>query len=213
MTAYATIDDVTALFETAPGVRSKRYARLSALLEPVTDELIRECGGRDYFRHPANIGDPDVVWYASGDGTAILHVHQGLVSLTELAISQDGGMTFAVVPSTEYWLIGSDPASSVPVSSGEPYFHIRLVPWGSYRVFPAGPRTVRLTGVYGWPAIPKALVEGVAERVRQLAFADPSYEGTVPGDDMYGRPTVSTRWPQATWNFLMGERHRFWCHV
>ena len=45
---------------------------------------------------------------------------------------------------------------------------------GGWRRFPSVSSAARLTGVRGWPAVPASLSEGVAQRVRQLAFADGS---------------------------------------
>lgn len=205
---YATLDQVLALFETAPSISRQR--RLAALLGTVTDEIIGEFDGRDYFQHPATGTE---TWYADGRGDRVLHLHDGLISLTTLEISLDLGQTFSVVPNTEYWLFGDNPQSAESIPAGEPYFHVILRPFGTFYVFPSGPRLVRLTGVRGWPAIPTALSEGCAERVRQIAFADPSYQGSIPGDDDYGRPVVTARWPQVLYNFLQSERERFWCHV
>ncbi len=205
MTAYAEIGDVTALFDQPPAQGSPRLARLTALLDVVTDELIEACGGRDFRASPAG-----TVWYADGDGRDVLHQHAGVVSLERLEISYDLGQTFVEVPASSYVLEGDTPRSSEPVdTSREPYFHVRLLPWGGYPEFPQGTRTVRLTGVRNWPAIPRVLREATVERVRQIAFADASYGGSVASDPEYGSPAVSMRWPDVVYKFLARENARF----
>jgi hypothetical protein len=207
--AYADLGDVTDLFNTAVSGASptdaRKLARFESLALTATDELIREAGGRDYFRHPAS---GDAIWYQDGDGTPILHVHKGLVSLTTLELSYDFGISYLVIDSQFYELRGADP-HKVEIVPGEPYFHIRLKPWGPYPLFLRGASTVRCTGVQGWPSIPRALREGAAQRVRQLAYADPSFAGIVPGPGEFGAGSVPMeRWPQITFHFLQAEKNR-----
>jgi hypothetical protein len=205
MTAYAVIGDVTALFDAPP--TGARLTRMTALLAKVTDELIEKADGRDYLKHPDS---GTASWYVDGEGRDLIHQHAGIVSVSTLEISYDVGQTFVEVPSTGYVLEGSTPRSSEPVdATREPYFHVRLLPWSGYPVFPGGVRTVRLTGVRGWPAVPPVLVEATAERVRQVAFADASYGGNVSSDPAYGTPTSSMRWPDTLYKFLEAEGRRF----
>lgn len=216
-TSYATLAQAMGLFTTAPN--AARQARLATLLGVATSEISIELEGRDYFRHPAT---GSATWYFSapnryeprGRGDPrILHAHDGIVALDTLEISQDLGGSFVTVTSTDYVLRGSDPESSEPPATGEPYFHVVLTGLGTIQTFPRGTNVVRGTGARGWPAIPAVLTEAVAERARQLANADPSYTGSVPGESEYGSGPVSLRWPQVLYNFLAAERHRFWCQV
>ncbi len=209
--AYADLGDVLGLFQTAiTGAATgdaRKLSRLQELLLRSTDELIREMGGRDYFRRPAS---GDKTWTQDGDGTPILHVHQGLVSLTTLEVSFDLGISYLTVDSSFWELRGADPHKTEPIPYGEPYFHVRLKPWGPYPLFIRGASTVRLTGGEGWGAIPAALREGCAERTRQLAYADPSFSGSIPGPDEYAAGGSTTdRWPRTTWNFMRNESRRF----
>lgn len=204
MTAYATIDDVLALFETAP-TSGRQDDRLTPLLDKVSREVEGELGGLDYFRHPTS---GSTTWLVDGDGTRHLHLHDGVIALELVEISLDFGRTFVEVPAEDWayqWAFGSSKAAP----EGEPNFHLRMLPLGTYSSFPCGEATVRLTGAGGWPAIPPPLIEGVTERVRQIAYADPSYSGSIPSDDAYGAPTVPVRWPDVTWHFIQRERQRF----
>lgn len=214
--SYAGIADVLALFETTP--LPAKQARLATLLGVATNEIITECGGRDYFLHPSD-GSSEA-WFADTsrtrrgrDGRPFICAHYGIVSLEQLEFSQDQGGTYAVVDEDDYVLRGDDPDSAEPPPAGEPYFHILLTGTGTVTSVPRGTNLVRPTGIRGWPAIPSVLVEATAERARQLAYADPSYSGNVPGEDAYGGGPLPMRWPQTLYNFLTAERHRFWCQV
>lgn len=216
-TSYATLAQAMGLFTTAPN--AARQARLATLLGVATSEIAIELEGRDYFRHPA-VGS--ATWWLSvprrygvrGRGDyRILHAHEGIVALDTLEVSQDAGASFVTVASGDYVLRGSDPDSSEAPASGEPYFHVVLTGLGTIQSVPRGTNVVRGTGAHGWPSIPAVLTEAVAERARQLANADPSYTGSVPGESEYGSGPVSLRWPQTLYNFLAAERTRFFCHV
>lgn len=203
MVAYAVINDLLALFETQP--KPARQPRLESLLETATQEINGELG-YDYFRHPTT---GTRTWTVNGDGRGILHLHQGIVELTAVEISLDRGLTYTALEATD-WGPGWDAESTDDPPEGEPWFHLRILPSSmDYRTFPSGFATVRLTGASGWPAIPLPLVEGTATRARQLAFGDSTYEGSVPSQDEFGRPTVTARWPDATWKFMQREKQRF----
>jgi hypothetical protein len=204
MTAYATIDDLMAVFETAP--KTARQPRLEGLLQVATDELNTELK-RDYFRHPTSGA---TTWLVDGEGGCTLHLHRGIVELELVELSWDYGLTFVELAATDWVLTWEATTSDAPLE-GEPYFHLRLLPTGTYRTFPRGTGVIRLTGARGWATIPAPLIEGVVERARQTAFADGSYSGAVAADDEYGRAISSyPRWPDVTWKFMERERRRFY---
>jgi hypothetical protein len=196
--SYASLDRVIALFETRPNV--SRLQRLAQALGTATDELIAECGGRDYFRHPA-AGSADwspAPWDIDGD---VLHVHDGIAALDDLTI--DGTAV------TEYALRGSGPREALSAGENEPPFHIELSTIGAR--FPADPSRIVLTGARGWPVIHDALAEAAAARARQLVYGSASYSGSVPGPDEYNASPMgmSERWPQVFYRFREREKHRF----
>ena len=204
---YASLDRLLALFETRP-TQAARLARLGSLLGTATAQLIADAGGRDYFRHPSS---GSATWVVDGKGTDTIHVHEGLVALDLLELSFDGGLTYVPVPATDYTLRGDSPWSSEPVPAGEPFFHVRFTGFGRYTVVVPTVRAARLTGARGWPVIPEPLIEGTAQRARQLAFAEGTYSGSMAGGpDEFGAPATTDRfWPQSTYNFLQLERERF----
>jgi len=200
--SYATLDRVLTLFETRPNV--SRQVRLAQALGTATDELIAECNGRDYFRHPAS-GTADwspAPWDIDGD---VLHVHDGIAALDELTI--DGAAV------TAYALRGSGPREALSAGDNEPPFHIELTTLGER--FPADPSRIVLTGARGWPVIHDALAEAAAARARQLVYGDVSYSGSVPGPDEFNDSMgtrsayASERWPQVFYRFREREKHRF----
>jgi hypothetical protein len=77
-----------------------------------------------------------------------------LVSLTTVEADEDGDRVYETSWSaTDYDL---DPENAA--ARGEPYTSLRVTPMGT-RNFPAGRRGVRVTGVWGWPAVPEAVRE------------------------------------------------------
>lgn len=203
-TPIATIEDVLAFFNTEP--KGARRTRLEGLLQTATDELRDELGGRSFLRSPTTGAK---TWTADAEGGNLIHAHNGIVELSLVELSLDYGATFVELEATD-WTLQWDRWTSDAPPAGEPYFHLRLLRTGDYTTFPRGMGTVRLTGVEGWETPPYAAIEGVAERARQIAFADPSYEGNVPAADEFGRPIVSGRWPDVTWKLIKRENDRFY---
>jgi hypothetical protein len=191
---YATLARTLAAFSTVP--KERVQYRLAQALRTATDELTTELSGRDFFRHPG-VGDGEFV-LDDVDGR-VLHVHQGIASVTTLEIRRGSGYT--ELDPDQYTLRGPTPFSQQ--APGEPAFHVVLTSgtWG------AGGR---LTGALGWPQVPDALAAGCAARARQLVYADPSYEGQIPSDEQYGVLSVANRWPDVTWRFLQRESRRFY---
>jgi hypothetical protein len=216
-TSYASLDRLLGMFNTRP-TNPARLARLGQLLGTATQQLIEACGGRDYFLHPSS--GVDTAWYEtlperprgmSAFDRQVLHVHDGIVSLASLEVSLDFGTTYQTVAPSDYVLRGDDPSSDAPVPTGEPYFHVVLNPFGSTIAFPRGTKVIRPTGLRGWATVPETLVEGTAQRARQLAFAEGSFSGAQAGGmDEFGSPATSDRfWPQSTWNFISEQASRF----
>ncbi len=201
--AYAELEDLLAFFSTKP--KPERQARLRGLLAAAADELNDELK-IDFFRHPTT---GSASWLVDGDGTDVLHLHRGVIELDLVEISYDSGLTFVALEATD-WALRSDAYSADAPLSGEPYFHLVLLVSGSYRTVPRGRATVRLTGASGWATAPRALVVGNAERARQLAAADPAYQGEIPSDDDQGRPSVSGRWPDVLYRYIERHRRRFY---
>jgi hypothetical protein len=197
---YASLDRLLALFETRP--KDARHYRLAQALQTATDELNGEIG-RDYFRHPGT-GTEEFLLGGTDVDADVLHIHRGLVELETLEVRLGGG-AYTEVVADDFVVMGDAPTMQPALGSGIPSFHIVL----RRGRFPKGLDAVRLTGALGWPAAPDALGESCAARARQIVFADPSYEGSIPSDEAYGRISVSTRWPHVFWKFVEREARRF----
>src|SRR5205823_3417600 len=98
--------------------QARKLARLGQLLGTATQQLIEACGGRDYFLHPSS--GIATAWYetlperprgSSAFDRQVLHVHDGIVSLTGLEASFDLGSTYQTVAAGDYVLRGEDPSS------------------------------------------------------------------------------------------------------
>jgi hypothetical protein len=79
-----------------------------------------------------------------------------LVSVTTIKIDEDGDGLFTdetALDATDYELTPRNAALGSEVS---PYTGIELTDYGAKTAFPRGQR-VQVTGVWGWPAIPKAI--------------------------------------------------------
>ena len=201
-TSYASLDRLLTLFETVP-TQPRKLSRLGDLLGTATSQVIEACRGIDYFNHPGT-------WIIDGNGTDVIHDHLGIVSLSLLELSEDGGQTWRAVASTDYVLRGTPAYHQRPIPVGEPFFHVVFTGYGSARSVPSGMAAARLTGVRGWPAIPEVLIESSAQRARQLAFASGDYSGSVGAPDTgWGAMGTDRFWPQSLYNFLARERDRF----
>jgi hypothetical protein len=106
--------------------------------------LIDEAAGRVFYpkRQVLTLNpSPGTAW----PGTAAeLWLPQPLLAAESVQFSTDYGRTFAyTLATTDYWL--SDGAVEVT-----PFELLTLDPNGDYPSFYAGPRSVRVTGVWGW---------------------------------------------------------------
>jgi hypothetical protein len=89
-----------------------------------------------------------------------------LVTLTSLETDEDGDGTFETTWAASDYVL--EPLNA-PLDS-EPYTGIRVHPNGSRRFPTRYPRAVRLTGIFGWPAVPPQISEAcwiIAEQLNQ----------------------------------------------
>lgn len=122
-----------------------------------------------------DLGDDDddfQVRYFTADASGLVWVDD-LVQVDELATDADIARTF-----TSVWTAGTDyllePANAV--ADGLPYTAIRLSP-GSSLLFPSYRGAVRVTGQFGWPAVPdevklatKMIASRLVKRAREAPF-------------------------------------------
>ena len=205
LSAYADLDDFTSGFEgVAPG--SARTSRILDVLDQASDMLTAEIGW-DFFRHPAVSGTEVRVF--DGPGGSVLHVHSGIVSLSLVEIAHGSDLAYTSLAAADWYL---EPLAPEP---GEPYDHVRLAEGGAYGTFPAGQRRVRLTGAFGYAAVPGVLRTGTVALARQLYRADSTMPGGMAGPDEWATAgsTMPRGWPDQAYRALARYRHKFFCHV
>jgi hypothetical protein len=206
---YCDLEDVLNTYDQRPASAGRQEA-IQVNIGVATEELIRVMG-KDYFRHPIDPDDDPETWLADGDGSGILHIHEGFVSIDKIELLH-GTDTF-VEAATGFMFRGANPRRNDPIPQGEPYYHIVFNRRGSYVTFPYGYETVRLTGVRGWPTIPADLRKATATRARQLTNADKTFGGSPGTYESGGSPQMYEMLPDTYWRFLKAENHRFWCHL
>jgi hypothetical protein len=147
-TAYATMDALREYLdlpgETSDNLLSDLLIRASALID--------ERCGRRFYRSPQVSGteirtyDSSSLWRS---GTTLV---EDIVSLTTLELATSTGGSYTVLAGTDSYLYPAQP------DAGWPYTELRLSNVGAYQRWYSGFRVIRLTGAFGWPAVP-ALVE------------------------------------------------------
>lgn len=108
--------------------------------------------------------DANQVRYYTPTGPGRLWIDD-LVTLTELATDSAGGTTFADVWTTNQDFV-LEPFQAA--ASGHPFTHITVHPAGTKRLPCGYPRSVRVTGKFGWAAAPpqvKTLTAIIASRL------------------------------------------------
>lgn len=199
--SYADLDDL--LLTVRQTVTDQRWlARARRVLVETTRDLIREVG-YSHFRSGTETR------YYHGDATGRLHIHEGIVSLATAEIQLSTGSTWTTLDAGDYFLEGRPNESYL--RPGEPYFHLVLEADAAHTSFPKVRRGVRLTGVFGWPAVLADARGANVAWTRQKLAADPSLPGGPTGPEEFGNPIGPDRWPRAVYDFVMAERGRHFC--
>jgi hypothetical protein len=109
-------------------------------------------------------------WRAAGL-TRVLHIDD-LVAVTEIVVDEGRDGSFVGdVPLTpnDYLLL---PQNAPLGPEPRPYTAIELTPWGRLIAWPALVR-VRVTGIWGWPAVPEPVRAATIELARLLRLETP----------------------------------------
>lgn len=209
--AYATVDDV---IETMSVVASdtKAYNLLADLLVDATDAISLMCG-RSFFRSPSVSGTEERIYHVANDRAKTLSEALGMgvdiISLTtvEFADSVSGSYTTVASGATGYYLNPLYPVS------GWPYEDIELSPHGaSYLTFPRH-GLVRLTGAFGWSAIPPLVKRATIDLAREWYRQGPGGGGPI-GIGALGQPVFSSGRPPTWWELYRSDyRRRDFLHV
>ena len=194
---YATLLDLQTTLQRSGStddawVVSQMESALVDGVDRITEEL-----EVDFFKHPTAGTE---VRYLTGSGSALLHVHSGIVSLTTVRIRTSRSGDWETLAATDYDLESrSAPDPNQASATVYPYDHIRLNGTGTYSAWPKGERLIEMTGVFGWPAVPRRAVEANVAMARQLIAADRTYPGGVISPDEAGMPVLPGRLPDAVY--------------
>lgn len=209
MTAYATEEDALLQWPGAAKPTGGDLARLNVLL-PVAAQQMDKAAQRDWYRHPAVEYDDPETWYAEGEGSRVLHVHGGIVSLDTVEVRYSASLAYEEIAEAGWVPRGTDPTSDEPDAIGLPSFHVVLTSLTVHGRWPKGIQSVRLTGVRGYDTPPVDLVQANVERARQLYSMDSSYSGGAVVTDGLGSPiTTFPGLPASFYAFLKAENSRF----
>jgi hypothetical protein len=210
--SYATLVDLQTSLQRA-GTDDDQWVidQMETALVDATDRITEELE-TDFFRHPA--AGTEVRLFA-GSGSALLHAHAGIVSLTQVRIRTSRTGDWVTLTATDYDLESrSAPDPNQPAAIVYPYDHIRLNGTGDYSAWPKGERLVEMTGAFGWPSPPRRAVEATVAMARQLIAADRTYPGGVVSPDEAGMPILPTRLPDAVYRLKAWASNIFYsCSV
>lgn len=201
--AYATVDEFLKGFEAARPAASRYNRILDCLVE--ASDAITAAVGWDFYPHPVS-GTEARIYHGTGDKR--LHVHQGIVSLSLVEIAMGPDLAYQPLAASDWYL------EPLVVEPGEPYDHLMLAEFQHWWYIPYGQRRVRLTGQFGYTAIPRRVRSGTIALARQLYRADSTTPGGMPGPDEFGTiGPIPHGWPDATYRAVDYYRRKFWCHV
>lgn len=202
---YASLDDLLlTMGQTTSDTRF--HANALVRLEEASRDIDRAIG-RSYEQ----VTEARIV---HGDGSGVLHVHGGIVSLdtVEVRTATGGAWETLQVEDTGWYLEGA--VGTGIIGTNEPAFHIQLVDTATHTTFPEVRQGVRLTGTFGWPDIPINVQTATVAWARQRLALDPSLPGgIISGPEDIGGAVSLDRWPRVVRDLIDSERHRFWCHL
>ncbi len=184
--AYATLDD---LLERLDMPDESKYNMLADLLVDVSGQLDAECG-RQFYRIP-QVGGSATRTY-DGDGGDTLIVPEGIVSLSTVEVADAQYGTYTTLGANDWVLRPSYPAP------GWPYSRLVLTGEGDYGTFTPGYGTVRLTGVFGWSAVPELVHLAVLEQAQRAYNESQTRAGGAVGLPEMGTYQMPTQGP-STW--------------
>lgn len=167
-TPYATLADVAAV--TGP-IDAADQNGITLYLTAASEAIDRETGRRfDTVVETRSFDADDAHSVALGD----------VVSVTAVAVANSWGAV------TTYTTLGAGEYEITPLrasSRSRPYTALRLTGTG-WTYLPIGPRTVRVTGTWGWPAVPsdiRMLTVSLAVRLWKAAAAGVAQVVEAPG--------------------------------
>lgn len=151
---------------------------IQRVLESASRSLEKTFGSRWWT---TDAGDPDEVRYYSPDNNSKLIYIDDLVELTELATDDLGGTSFGTA-----WTLNTDfvlePLNAA--TDGEPWRRIRALGTSNNYFRVAYPRSVRVTGRFGWETAPEGvkiathiIASQILKRLRDNPYGIVSFGG------------------------------------
>lgn len=126
-------------------------------------------------------------YYDIDESSNTLYIPEGIRSVTTLYIAAYTDADYTLIAAGDYYL---RPLRPMP---GWPYTEIRLSdrPAGSYSEYPVGYETVKVTGLFGWAAIPDDVAEVAVTIAIRAWAARQAGQSDIVGTDEFGRPIIS----------------------
>ncbi len=175
ISSYATLDDLREYLSLPDDSRNNL---LSELLRDASDYISAKCG-HDFYRHPQVTGTE--VRTFDGNGSGLIRVPVGIVSLTQAELANYSGGSYSILAGADWTLYPLDKSDDVS------YRAIALSDQGTYRYWPSGFATVRLTGVFGWASVPAMIRKATLDLAREWYRQGPGGGGPV-GVTQFGTP-------------------------
>jgi len=202
--AYATAADFADTFESPPA--AARAGRIAAVLAEASALIDAELGF-DHYRHPVGAGTEARIF----DGPRTrrrLCVHAGIVSVTTVEVRYVASdTTWTTLAATDWYL---EPRVLGP---DESYQHLCLTGSGTWPAFPWGVATIRITGVFGYAAVPTMVRRATVALARQIYRADATTPGGMVGDSELSMGAMPRGWPDDTWRLVRYVRARDFCYA
>src|SRR5574343_513134 len=186
---YATVADFRATWDVAPSTTND--ARIEAALAEASG-MIDMAVGRGFGRYPATGTEQRTL---DPRGGARLCVHDGIVSLTTVEYRTSAGDAWTTLASG--WALR--PASPLP---GEPSDHVILDGSGAITEWPKGTALVRITGVFGWAAVPARIRSATATLAHELYRAQGTNVGGIRGPDALSAGAMPRGLPESVYRLV-----------
>jgi len=146
----------------------------SRIFAPTLDRARSRRFGIRGFSRRDDWAESENPWFYGGFAR-MLNVDD-FVSVSEIAIDQNLTGSFdLVLASNDYELL---PRNALQGGEPRPYTQIGLTEWGTHGGWIVGSR-VRVTGIWGWPAIPQAIVRATVQLTAILRLESPRATRTV----------------------------------
>lgn len=153
-------------------------AALERVISAACRQIDGHCG-RFFYQQTST-----VKYYTPRD-TWLLLVHD-LLSVSALASDEDRDNVWEVAWSASDYVLG--PRNAAYAVPARPYYQIQVAPAGRY-VFIRGQDMIKITGTWGWTAIPDAVIEAAFLQASRLFGRKQNPYGVV-GSPAFGQVTM-----------------------